>query len=195
MNDLPTLEERFAKIRDGGFDGVEIAIPPDGETCIRARESLDKLGLALVAQQCRTTGRTVAEHIASFEDQYERALLLKPLFVNSHTGRDHFTQDENLAIFDHAESPAAQHGLPVYHETHRSRAFFSVPSTVQILKARPQLRLTGVACMKHCWKTRRRQWPSQSIAAGTFMPGLVTRKDRRFLTRATRFGSRISKRI
>ncbi len=30
MNDLPTLEERFAKIRDGGFDGVEIAIPPDG---------------------------------------------------------------------------------------------------------------------------------------------------------------------
>ncbi len=54
---------------------------------------------------------------------------------------------------------------PLYSLACRPRADF---------KARPQLRLTGVACMKHCWKTRRRQWPSQSIAAGTFMPGLVT---------------------
>lgn len=143
LEEIPTLEERLAKIKDGGFDGVELDVPLDRETCLRAREALDKLRLAVIAQQWRSGGQTVAEHIASFEDQYERALLLKPLFLNSHTGRDHFSETENLAVFDHAENFAAKHGLPVYHETHRSRALFSVPATIKILAARPKLRLTA----------------------------------------------------
>lgn len=143
LEELPTLEDRFAKIKEGGFDGVELDVPLDRETCVRARQSLDKLGLAVIAQQWRTSGQTVEEHIAGFADQYERALLLKPLFLNSHTGRDHFNHADNLEIFDHTESLAEQHGLPVYHETHRSRALFSVPSTINFLAARPRLRLTA----------------------------------------------------
>lgn len=143
LEDLPTLEQRFAKIKDGGFDGVEVDVPLDREVCLSARAALDKLELAVIAQQWRTSGRTVAEHIATFEDQYERALLLRPLFLNSHTGRDYFSETENLAIFDHAESLAAKHGLAVYHETHRSRALFSGPATMKCLAARPQLRLTA----------------------------------------------------
>lgn len=143
LEDLPTLEQRFAKIKEGGFDGVELDVPLDRETCLRARQSLDKLGLQVIAQQWRTRGRTVAEHTASFEDQYQRALLLKPLFLNSHTGCDHFSHSENLALFDHADGQAAKDGLPVYHETHRSRALFSAPATANFLTARPRLRLTA----------------------------------------------------
>jgi len=44
------------------------------ETCKRARQSLDELGLEVVAQQWRTSGRTVAEHTASFERQYVTGL-------------------------------------------------------------------------------------------------------------------------
>src|SRR5215469_9769627 len=112
LEDFPTLEQRFAKIKEGGFDGVELDVPLDRETCLRARQSLDELGLQVIAQQWRTRGRTVAEHTASFEDQYQRALLLKPLFLNSHTGCDHFSHLENLALFDHADGQAAKHGLP-----------------------------------------------------------------------------------
>jgi sugar phosphate isomerase/epimerase len=143
LDDLPALEDKFKKIRSGGFDGVELDVPLDLETCRRARRSLDELGLAVVAQQWRTGGRTVAEHLAGFEAQYERALALQPLYLNSHTGCDHFTLEENLALFDHASGLAAKHGLPVYHETHRGRALFSAPATMQFLAARPQLRLVA----------------------------------------------------
>jgi sugar phosphate isomerase/epimerase len=143
LEDLPTLEDRFKKIKAGGFDGVELDVPTDLETCRRARKSLDELGLAVVAQQWRTSGRTVAEHQAGFEPQYELALALKPLYLNSHTGCDHFTLEENLSIFDHATALAGKHGLEVRHETHRGRALFSAPAAMQFLAARPQLRLVA----------------------------------------------------
>lgn len=143
LDDFPSIEEKLQKIRSGGFDGVELEVPLDVKTCKRARRALDDLGLAVVAQQWRTSGRTVAEHKAGFEQQYERALLLKPLYLNSHTGCDHFTLEENLALFDHATSLAARHGLEVYHETHRGRALFSAPATMQFLTARPGLKLVA----------------------------------------------------
>lgn len=143
MDDCPTLEAKFQKIQAGGFDGVELDVPLDAASCTRARRALDDIGLAVVAQQWRTGGRTVAEHTASFKQQYERALLLKPLYLNSHTGCDHFSVAENLAIFDHANALAAQHDVEVYHETHRGRALFSAPVTVQFLGARPELKLVA----------------------------------------------------
>ena len=143
LDDLPTLEDRLKKIKLGGFDGVELDVPLDLETCKRARQTLDELGLEVVAQQWRSSGRTVAEHTASFEQQYERALALRPLYLNSHTGCDHFTPEENLAIFDHATALTGRHGLEVYHETHRGRALFSAPATMQFLAARPTLKLVA----------------------------------------------------
>jgi sugar phosphate isomerase/epimerase len=143
LDDLPTLEDRFAKIKQGGFDGVELDIPLDLESCHRARQALDQLGLEVVAQQWRARGATPAEHMAAFEPQYERALALRPLYLNSHTGSDHFTVEQNLALFDHAAALAAKAGLTVCHETHRSRALFSVPATMRFLAERPQLRLVA----------------------------------------------------
>lgn len=143
LDAFPTVEEKLQKIKSGGFDGVELEVPLDAATCRRARQTLDELGLAVVAQQWRTGGKTVAEHTAGFEQQYERALILKPLYLNSHTGCDHFSAEDNLAIFDHATALAAKHGLEVYHETHRGRALFSAPATMQFLAARPRLKLVA----------------------------------------------------
>ncbi len=143
LDEFPSIEDKLRKIKSGGFDGVELEVPLEAETCRRARRALDDLGLAVVAQQWRTAGKTVAEHLASFEPQYERALILKPLYLNSHTGCDHFSTAENLAIFDHACALAEKHGLEVYHETHRGRALFSAPAAMQFLAARPKLKLVA----------------------------------------------------
>jgi sugar phosphate isomerase/epimerase len=143
MDDLPAPEERFARIKKAGFDGVELDIPLDMDACVRARAALDDLGLEVVAQQWRTRGRTPEEHMVSFEAQYQRAMALNPLFLNSHTGCDHFEFEANLAIFDHAEGLAAAKGLAVFHETHRGRALFSAPAALRYLSVRPNLRLTA----------------------------------------------------
>ena len=143
LEEIPRLEDQFKKIKAGGFDGVELAVPTDVATCRHARRVLDDLGLAVIAQQSGTSGRTVAEHTAGFEPHYERALLLQPLHLNSHTGCDHFSAAQNLEIFDHATARSAKHGLEVFHETHRGRALFSAPATMQFLDARPQLKLVA----------------------------------------------------
>jgi sugar phosphate isomerase/epimerase len=143
LDEFPTIESKLEKIKSGGFDGVELEVPLDAETCRRARKTADELGLLIVAQQWRTSGQTVAEHTAGFEPQYERALLMQPLYLNSHTGRDHFTVEQNLEIFDHTSALANRLGLEVFHETHRGRALFSAPATLQFLAARPALKLVA----------------------------------------------------
>lgn len=143
LEEMSSLEAQLRVIKAGGFDGVEMAVPPDAGACREARKIIDDLGLAVIAQQCRTIGRTVAEHTAGFAAIFERALLLRPLHVNSHTGRDHFTLEQNLEIFDHAAAFAAQHGVELLHETHRGRALFSAPATERFLAERPQLRLVA----------------------------------------------------
>ena len=41
LDDSSTLEDKLEKIKSGGFDGVELDVPLDLETCQRARQSLD----------------------------------------------------------------------------------------------------------------------------------------------------------
>jgi sugar phosphate isomerase/epimerase len=143
LEDIPTLEAQLRAIKASGFDGVELAVPADAAACRDARQLADDLGLALIAQQCHTSGNTVAEHTADFAAIFERALLLRPLHVNSQTGRDHFTLEQNLEIFDHAAALAAQHGVELLHETHRGRALFSAPAAKCFLIERPQLKLVA----------------------------------------------------
>jgi hypothetical protein len=143
LDDLPDLEAKLAKIKEGGYDGVELDIPTDVATCRRARRVLDELQLEIVAQQWRTGGPSAAAHMAGLAEQYHRATELRPLFVNSHTGRDHFSLEENLAILDHAATLADAGGVPILHETHRGRAMFSAPATEALLRARPGLRLVA----------------------------------------------------
>jgi hypothetical protein len=140
--EMPSLEDALRKIQAAGFDGVEMGVPADLKACAQARQLLDHLGLALVVQQW-TAGRAAAEHATSFEAQYERAVALKPLHVNSHTGRDYFSLEENLAVFDRAAELETAAGVPVLHETHRGRALFSSTSTAALLAVRPRLRLTA----------------------------------------------------
>jgi sugar phosphate isomerase/epimerase len=140
--ELPSLEDRLLRIKKAGFDGVEMGAPENPKACAEARQLLDQLGLQLVVQQW-TAGKSAAEHAASFEEQYERAVALKPLQVNSHTGRDYFSLEENLAVFDRATALEVTAGVPVVHETHRGRALFSTTATKALLQARPALKLTA----------------------------------------------------
>lgn len=143
LEEIPTLEGQLRKIKAGGFDGVEMPVPEDAAACREARMILDDLGLAVIAQQCRTSGRTVEHHMSGIAAVLERAPLLRPLHVNSHTGCDHFTVEQNLEIFDQTSALARGHGLDVLHETHRARALFSAPAAEQFLTERPQLKLVA----------------------------------------------------
>jgi sugar phosphate isomerase/epimerase len=138
----PTLESNLRQIKEGGFDAVEMGAPATTQERRELRAELERIGLGLVVQQW-TRGSTPEEHIASFEEQLRRAVELAPLFVNSHTGKDHFPLRENLRVFREALRLAEGTGVRVLHETHRGRALYSLPSTMALLDALPALRLTA----------------------------------------------------
>ena len=137
-----TLDATLKLIRDSGFDGVEMGVPADPGERRKFRDLLTETGLELVAQQW-TAGSSAAEHTRSFEEQYRRNAELRPLLVNSHTGKDHYTTGENLMIFQRAAQLEKEVGVPVAHETHRGRAPFSAVATMALLDALPGIRLTA----------------------------------------------------
>jgi sugar phosphate isomerase/epimerase len=138
----PSIERTLAAIKRGGYDGVEMGAPTDPGERRRLRATLDELGLDLIVQQW-TQGATADEHVRSFEEQLRRGLELRPVLVNSHTGRDRFSLPDNLRILRRSVDLAREAGVPVAHELHRGRATFSAPATDALIDALPEVQFTA----------------------------------------------------
>ena len=65
-----------------------------------------------------------------------------PVLINSHTGSDFFTLEQNKAFIIIANKLSEKHNIPVYHETHRGRFSYTLPDTQKYIDAIPDLRLT-----------------------------------------------------
>jgi sugar phosphate isomerase/epimerase len=138
----PTLAANLETIKEGGFDIVEMGAPVEPSVRKELAGLLKKLGLGLIAQQW-TVGSTPEEHAKSFEEQYRRGAELSPLFINSHTGKDYYTLEQNLVVFRAAKKLEQELGVRVTHETHRGRALYTAPAAVALLGALPELRFTA----------------------------------------------------
>lgn len=136
-----------AVVREG-FSGAEINLASGLFTDIRFRRKLDALRgekpFVFIAQQ-------VLDQCVETPDAYTRRMLdrfyylagFEPDFINSHTGKDYYSFDENCRIIEIAEDFSAKSGIPVYHETHRGRFSFHLPALVPYLEKFTQLKLTA----------------------------------------------------
>lgn len=136
------LPEFVSRVAAAGYDATEIYLPSRRDSAGEIRSLHEGAGLQMVAH-IATEGATPDEHLKSLEARYMRAVEVQPLFVNCHTGRDHFSFADGCRIFEAAETLADRYGVPILHETHRGRALFSAPRTGEFLEALPSLRLTA----------------------------------------------------
>lgn len=88
-----------------------------------------------------TEGNTVAEHVASFEQQFVGSLSYSPLLINCHSGFDGWSEDDSSRYFEAVLRIEAEHGVPVAHETHRGRIFFHPWITKRLLDRFDTLKL------------------------------------------------------
>ncbi len=130
------------EVKEAGYDAVEVGAPQTASERKDLVHMLADADLQYVAQQW-THGESASIHSDHFEEQYRNALELNPLLVNSHTGRDIFSLDDNLSILTHAQSVEESCGVPVVHETHRGRWSFSGPGTKAVLDAMPTVKLAA----------------------------------------------------
>ncbi|MBE9598053.1 sugar phosphate isomerase/epimerase [Pedobacter sp. MC2016-24] len=131
----------FASIAAQGYDGVETGIP-DPEEKDMFFEGLHKYGLRFIGQHWETTDPDISLHRDQYAQQLRELAALKPLFINSHTGRDFFTKTQNCSLLEIAASVTLETDIPVVHETHRGRFAYAAHVTAEYLKAFPDLRLT-----------------------------------------------------
>jgi hypothetical protein len=73
----------------------------------------------------------------------EYLVTLRPDFINSHTGKDYFSFDDNCRVIDAVENIAHRSGIPILHETHRGRFTFHASSLLPYLEKFPKLQFTG----------------------------------------------------
>lgn len=136
------LEAFLDRVRADGFDATEINVgaqkqPPDEVAALHRAYGLELIG------QVYTEGATVADHLRGMDAQIEASLPCRPLRLNCHVGRDHFSFEDNLTLYRHLLERSRAAGVPMLAETHRGRPTFSAVETRRYLDALPELLLTA----------------------------------------------------
>ncbi|MEC5145520.1 AP-endonuc-2 domain-containing protein [Chitinophaga sp. 180180018-2] len=139
-----SISEFCKEIKQAGYDGLEIWWPAETAAQEELFAALEKYELQ-VGYLCAGYDSDYTKHAQQFETMLKAATShhkIKPLYINSHSGRDYFTFDQNCALIDLTTKISKQSGVPIYHETHRSRMLFAAHIARQFIEAKPELRLT-----------------------------------------------------
>jgi sugar phosphate isomerase/epimerase len=118
-----TIDEYCAKVKQEGYDGIEIWWPTE-------KKDQDALFAALKANALEVGFLTAGheskyeDHFTTFKNMIDAAAtntVQKPLYINCHSGRDYFSYEQNKTFIDHTLKLAKDTGIKICHETHRSR--------------------------------------------------------------------------
>jgi hypothetical protein len=139
----------LARVLGERYDGIEINLPESDEFVHDFMCGLETIqgvheGFTFVAQQVlQPVHETASEYLRRMKTRLEFLVSLKPDFINSHTGKDYYSFDDNCRIIEAAESIASRAGIPILHETHRARFTFHASSLISYIEKFPDLKLTG----------------------------------------------------
>jgi sugar phosphate isomerase/epimerase len=132
------------RVLEAGFDGIEMSLPLDAAVRADWTRRIAEAGLGLIAQQWETVFHPRFEaHRDALATYLHNACAARPLFVNSHTGKDFYTHEQNRELIELSEAIGREHGVLVLHEIHRSRFSGHPMLLLPYLRALPALQLTA----------------------------------------------------
>ncbi|NQV75138.1 MAG: TIM barrel protein [Bacteroidetes bacterium] len=140
-----TMDDFCAKVKKEGYDGIELWWPTNN------KKAQDDLFAALkkydleIGFLCGGSQSNPQEHLAFYKkmiDAAARQNIQRPLYINNHSGRDHFSFDDNKKFIEHTQALAKETGILICHETHRGRMLFAAHITRKFIESFPELRLT-----------------------------------------------------
>lgn len=137
------VEEFFIKVKEAGYDGVDTWLPEDKNERNNFISLLNKYQLAIVSHQHQAKGNSINEYIKSLEYYLALSLECNPLLINSHSGRDYFTLDQQLNVIDTIEEFSVKNNITIAHETHRGRIGFSPYNAMDLFKLRLEMKITA----------------------------------------------------
>jgi sugar phosphate isomerase/epimerase len=139
-----SMDEFCAKVKKEGYDGVELWWPTDN------KKAQDEIFTALkkynleIGFLCGGGQRDPQEHLEFYKKMIDAAAkqqVQRPLYINNHSGRDHYSFEQNKKFIEHTTVLAKETGISIVHETHRSRMLFAAHVTKEFIEKIPELRI------------------------------------------------------
>ncbi len=140
--DQQGLEPMLKKIRDAGFDGVEMGIPLHAGEQKLLNDLLHRYGLRIIAHQYQASG-DFEVYYRSFRKVLKISTGFAPLFVTSKTGRNDWSFEQNSRLVDLASEIESLSGIEIYHETHRKHFLSSAMTSMEYFDHFPGMRITA----------------------------------------------------
>ncbi|WP_228450624.1 sugar phosphate isomerase/epimerase family protein [Chryseolinea soli] len=134
-------DEFCAAIKKEGYDGAEAWYPLDATERKSFLDAFHKHNL----KYGFLVGGSEADyqkHFQQFKTSLEPAALANPVYINCHSGRDHFSFEQNKTFIDLTTEVSERTKVPIYHETHRSRILYAAPVARQYMEKIAPLRIT-----------------------------------------------------
>lgn len=134
----------LSRVKADGYDGAEVNIPEEDNFGNILMAEAKKNDLVIIGQQwLPPANETFSQYKNRFEKNLFRLNKLNPLFINSHTGKDYYSFEENAELIVTSFKIAKESQIPIFHETHRGRFSFHASSLIPYLDRFPELALTA----------------------------------------------------
>ena len=137
-----SVEDFIEKAKISGYDGIEIWLPAESKKQKLISKALKEFDMKVIFL-CGTNGNLpYEESLEEYKRHLQKAIDQKPIAINSHTGSDFLSFEQNMAFINAANNLSTISNIPIYHETHRGRFSYSLPETKKYLEANINFRLT-----------------------------------------------------
>eukprot|EP01037_Dinobryon_pediforme_P008804 gene8804-8895_t len=130
------------RVKHAGYDGIEASLPLDEKEKDIILNAIDKSGLQFIAQHWETVTPDFSQHLAEYEGRLRNLAAAKPLFINTQTGKDHWSFEKNQQLISLAGAISTETGIKIIHESHRGKFSFAAHVAAQYLEKIDDLRIT-----------------------------------------------------
>ena len=135
-------EAFFLKTKSSGYDGVEVWLPKNARVQQEVSKGLKKYQLKVIYLCGTNKSLSFKESLLAYENDLKKVIVQKPYAINSHTGSDFFSFEQNMKFLKLANDLSNKYNIPIHHETHRGRFSYALPETKRYLNSDSAFRLT-----------------------------------------------------
>jgi sugar phosphate isomerase/epimerase len=135
------FNEFVINVTNAGYDGIEMSLPMNQSEKASMLEAIGRHGLSFIAQHWETSTPDFEEYKKEYLSRLVNLATANPLFINSQTGKDFFSFEQNEELIQIASEVSQQYGVKIIHEIHRGKFSFAAHTTADYLTRLPDLRI------------------------------------------------------
>ena len=136
-------DEFCEKAKSVGYDGIEAGVSFEKKDKEEMKTALQKHNLLFIGQYFQSFESNFEEHFHNYKKWLYNIAELNPILIDSQTGKDYFSEDENEKLFSVATEFTNETKITVAHETHRNKALYAAHITKKILAKYKDLKITA----------------------------------------------------